>query len=80
MWAGLFKYKTIEQGAATSLVAAVAPEFSHTGGHYLDDCREAYTVPNDADLAQHPHGVKEWALDPEIAQHLWRVSADLFTS
>lgn len=78
--AGLFKYKTIEQGAATSLVAAVAPEFSHTGGHYLDDCREAYTVPNDADLAQHPHGVKKWALDPEIAQHLWSVSADLITS
>jgi len=78
--AGLFRYKTIEQGAATSMVAAVAPGFSHTGGHYLDDCREAYTVPNDADLAQHPHGVKEWALDPAIAQHLWRVSADLVTS
>jgi NAD(P)-dependent dehydrogenase (short-subunit alcohol dehydrogenase family) len=78
--AGLFRYKTIEQGAATSIVAAVAPEFSHTGGHYLDDCREAYTVPNDADLAQHPHGVKEWALDPAIAQHLWRASADLVTS
>jgi NAD(P)-dependent dehydrogenase (short-subunit alcohol dehydrogenase family) len=77
---GLFRYKTIEQGAATSIVAAVAPEFSHTGGHYLDDCREAYTVPNDADLAQHPHGVKEWALDPATAQHLWRVSADLVTS
>lgn len=78
--AGLFKYKTIEQGAATTLVAAVAPELAHTGGHYLDDCREAYTVPNDADLAQHPHGVKEWALDPEIAQHLWRVSADLIAN
>ena len=78
--AGLFKYKTIEQGAATSIVAAVAPELSHTGGHYLDDCREAYTVPDDADLAQHPHGVKQWALDPEIAEHLWRVSVDLITS
>jgi NAD(P)-dependent dehydrogenase (short-subunit alcohol dehydrogenase family) len=77
--AGLFRYKTLEQGAATSMVAAVAPEFSHTGGHYLDDCREAYTVSNDTDLAQHPHGVKEWALDPAIAQHLWRVSADLVT-
>ncbi len=75
--AGTFKYKTVEQGAATTLVAAVSPEFAHTGGHYLDDCREAYTVTNDVSLAQHPHGVKEWALDPAIAARLWRVSADL---
>ncbi|MET4780392.1 SDR family NAD(P)-dependent oxidoreductase [Glaciihabitans sp. UYNi722] len=75
--AGLFEYKTVAQGAATSLVAAVAPEFAHTGGHYLDDCREAYTVPNDAELADHPHGVKEWALDPAAARLLWAVSADL---
>lgn len=75
--AGVFTYKTVEQGAATSMVAAVAPEFAHSGGHYLDDSQEAYTVPNDADLAQHPHGVKEWALDPTTAQRLWTVSASL---
>ena len=75
--AGVFAYKTVEQGAATSIVAAVAPEFARTGGHYLDDAREAYTVPNDAELAQHPHGVKEWALDPATAERLWVVSADL---
>jgi len=74
--AGVFTYKTIEQGAATSMVAAVASELAHSGGHYLDDAREAYTVPNDADLAQHPHGVKEWALDPAAAQHLWSISTD----
>ena len=75
--AGIFKYKSVAQGAATSLVAAVSPEFAHTGGHYLDDCREAYTVTNDAELSKHPHGVKEWALDPRAAERLWRVSADL---
>ncbi|GAA2597834.1 MULTISPECIES: SDR family NAD(P)-dependent oxidoreductase [Streptomyces] len=78
--AGVFTYKTVEQGAATSIVAAVAPEFAHSGGHYLDDAREAYTVPNDADLAQHPHGVKEWALDPATARRLWAASADLLRS
>lgn len=75
--AGVFTYKTVEQGAATSIIAAVAPEFAHTGGHYLDDAREAYTVPDDADLAQHPHGVKEWALDPVTAQRLWTISSQL---
>jgi len=72
--AGVFTYKTVGQGAATTLVAAVAPEFERTGGHYLDDCREAYTVPNDADLSDHPHGVKQWALDPDAARELWAVS------
>ncbi|WP_084125333.1 SDR family NAD(P)-dependent oxidoreductase [Demequina sp. NBRC 110054] len=75
--AGVFSYKTIEQGAATTMVAATRPEFAHTGGHYLDDGQEAYTVPNDATLADHPHGVKEWALDPELAERLWTVSAAL---
>jgi len=75
--AGVFVYKTVEQGAATTLVAAVAPEFAHTGGHYLDDGREAYTVPNDAKLFENSHGVKQWALDPDTAQKLWRVSLDL---
>lgn len=75
--AGVFTYKTLEQGAATTLVAAVSPEFAHTGGHYLDDSREAYTVANDASLADHPHGVKEWALDPAAAERLWNVSEEL---
>ncbi|CAL9673446.1 hypothetical protein SUDANB9_07630 [Streptomyces sp. enrichment culture] len=78
--AGVFTYKTVEQGAATTVVAAVSPEFAHSGGHYLDDGQEAYTVPDDADLAQHPHGVKEWALDPATAERLWTVSSGLLAS
>jgi len=75
--AGVFAYKTIEQGAATTVVAAVRPEFASTGGHYLDDCQEAYTVSNDARLADHPHGVKAWALDSAAAERLWTVSTNL---
>ncbi|MEU7317751.1 SDR family NAD(P)-dependent oxidoreductase [Streptomyces sp. NPDC007083] len=78
--AGVFTYKTVEQGAATSIVAAVWPPFGHSGGRYLDDAQEAYPVPNDADLAQHPHGVKEWALDPDLAGRLWAVSTDLLNA
>lgn len=72
--AGAFTYKTVAEGAATTLVAAVRPEFSRTGGHYLDDGQEAYTVGNDTNLVEHPHGVKQWALDPDIAQRLWLAS------
>jgi NAD(P)-dependent dehydrogenase (short-subunit alcohol dehydrogenase family) len=77
--AGIFTYKTPQQGAASILIAAIAPEFAHTGGHYIDDGIEAYTVPNDASLSDHPHGVKEWALDPETAKRLWLVSSDLLS-
>jgi NAD(P)-dependent dehydrogenase (short-subunit alcohol dehydrogenase family) len=72
--AGVFSYKSVAQGAATTIIAAVRPEFGRTGGHYLDDGQEAYTVPNDATLNEHPHGVKAWALDPELAERLWMVS------
>ena len=74
---GVFVYKTAQQGAATTLVAAVAPEFAHTGGHYLDDGREAHTVADDADLFDNGHGVKQWALDPDAARRLWTVSLNL---
>jgi NAD(P)-dependent dehydrogenase (short-subunit alcohol dehydrogenase family) len=78
--AGVFSYKTVGQGAATTVVAAASPAFAGTGGRYLDDAQEAYSVPDDADLADHPHGVKEWALDPAAAERLWTVSTVLTRS
>jgi NAD(P)-dependent dehydrogenase (short-subunit alcohol dehydrogenase family) len=75
--AGVFAYKSVECGAATTLVAATAPELAHSGGHYLDDGVEAETVPDEVTLAGHGHAVKRWALDPEAAGRLWRVSLDL---
>ena len=78
--AGIFTWKTPAQGAASIMIAAVAPEFAHTGGHYLDDGQEAYPVPDDAQMADHPHGVKHWALDPDHAKQLWSVSSRLLAS
>lgn len=71
---GRATFKTTQQGAATSLVAAVAPELAGTGGHYLEDCNESETVENDAEVSS---GVREWALDPEAAKRLWDVSTAL---
>jgi NAD(P)-dependent dehydrogenase (short-subunit alcohol dehydrogenase family) len=71
---GAAVFKTPQQGAATSLVAAVAPELDGTGGHYLEDCNESETVANDAEVSS---GVREWALDAEAAERLWDVSAEL---
>jgi hypothetical protein len=50
---------------------------TNTGGHYLSDCNEAQTVPNDAALFENGNAVKAWAIDPVIAQKLWTASLDL---
>jgi NAD(P)-dependent dehydrogenase (short-subunit alcohol dehydrogenase family) len=69
--AGRFTLKTPQQGAATTLVAAVAPEFDGTGGHYLEDCNEAETVANNAQVSR---GVRRWALNSDAATQLWEIS------
>jgi NAD(P)-dependent dehydrogenase (short-subunit alcohol dehydrogenase family) len=64
------RFKTTEQGAATSTWAAVGPELEGVGGLYLEDCHQA--APFDA---SHPTtGVMPHALDPEAAERLWELS------
>lgn len=64
--------KSIGQGAATTLVAAIAPEFAHVGGRYLENGTEAEIVD---DSAPPVAGVRRWALDPAFAERLWTVSS-----
>jgi len=66
--------KTPEQGAATSVFLATAPELEGVGGRYFEDCREAELVPTIVDGV---HGVREYALDPIAAERLWEVSLRL---
>jgi NAD(P)-dependent dehydrogenase (short-subunit alcohol dehydrogenase family) len=61
---GMPPYKTVEQGAATSVWAATAPELDAQGGTYLAD-----TEVTD----QHA----PWARDPESARRLWTLSEQL---
>jgi NAD(P)-dependent dehydrogenase (short-subunit alcohol dehydrogenase family) len=64
------QFKSVEAGAATSVLAATAPELEGRGGLYLEDCQVA--AVNDAPDAG--AGVKSWALDPASAERLWHVS------
>jgi NAD(P)-dependent dehydrogenase (short-subunit alcohol dehydrogenase family) len=63
-------FKTPEQGASTSLWAAVGQELEGVGGKYLEDCQEA--------LAFNPEkpssGVMPYALDLSSAERLWDLS------
>src|ERR1700738_5011154 len=39
--AGTYTYKTVEQGAATTVLAATSPLLEGVGGRYFEDCNEA---------------------------------------
>ncbi|MEH0110956.1 SDR family NAD(P)-dependent oxidoreductase [Tersicoccus sp. MR15.9] len=74
-WKGSPSMKSPQQGAATTLVAAIAPEFEGVGGKYLENGSESLVVADDADVAAETTGVRQWALDPAAAERLWDLSA-----
>lgn len=65
-------FKTTEQGAATSVWAAVGDELDGIGGLYLEDCNQAVPWSKDAPWV----GVLPHALDPEAAERLWALSVE----
>jgi len=65
-------FKTTEQGASTSVWAAVGEELEGIGGLYLEDCAEAGPWSQDNPAK----GVMPHAIDPEAAERLWALSED----
>ena len=68
-----FKWKTIPQGAATSVWAGFAASADEVGGKYCEDCHVAEIVDNPAARG----GVRPYALDPARAKALWAKSEAL---
>jgi NAD(P)-dependent dehydrogenase (short-subunit alcohol dehydrogenase family) len=81
---GTFRFKTIGQGAATSVLVATSPQLEGIGGRYFEDCNQApvlgSTSPGtsgDDPGSYRPlqqSGVASYALDPEYASRLWELS------
>jgi NAD(P)-dependent dehydrogenase (short-subunit alcohol dehydrogenase family) len=71
------RFKTIEQGAATSVLVATSPQLEHIGGRYFEDCNQAKVISGDQ-LSANPSGVAAYALAPENARRLWEVSLEAF--
>ena len=67
-------FKTIAQGAATSAWAASSPQLDGMGGVYCEDCDIARLVAPGEDPMT---GVDADAVDPQSAERLWSVSAQL---
>jgi NAD(P)-dependent dehydrogenase (short-subunit alcohol dehydrogenase family) len=68
-----FKYKTVPQGAATSVWAGAVAAADEVGGRYCEDCHVAEIEPNPVKRA----GVKPYALNPETAKTLWGKSEEM---
>jgi NAD(P)-dependent dehydrogenase (short-subunit alcohol dehydrogenase family) len=65
-------WKTVEQGAATSVLLAASPSVAEVSGRYFEDCVEApISEPGTR------RGVAAYALDPVAAERLWDVSTGL---
>jgi NAD(P)-dependent dehydrogenase (short-subunit alcohol dehydrogenase family) len=65
-----FSFKTVPQGAATTVWAGVVAKAEEVGGRYCEDCHVAEVV-SDPEIRR---GVKPYALDPERARALWAMS------
>jgi NAD(P)-dependent dehydrogenase (short-subunit alcohol dehydrogenase family) len=67
--------KSIDQGAATSVLLAVSPLLDGIGGRYFEDCNEAPTISRRGEAGI--GGVAPYALDPANGERLWDVSLEL---
>jgi NAD(P)-dependent dehydrogenase (short-subunit alcohol dehydrogenase family) len=74
---GPFQWKSIPQGAATSVWAAVVGPADEIGGRYCENCHVGKTVPDDATITPVSEGVRGYALDATNAEALWKKSEQL---
>jgi NAD(P)-dependent dehydrogenase (short-subunit alcohol dehydrogenase family) len=72
-----FQLKTIPQGAATSVWAAVVAPADEVGGQYCENCHVGKIVPDDAAITAVSEGVRSYALDPKNAEALWKKSEEM---
>jgi NAD(P)-dependent dehydrogenase (short-subunit alcohol dehydrogenase family) len=74
---GPFELKTVPQGAATSVWAAVVAAAEEVGGRYCENCHVSNVVADDATLGMLDEGVRGYALDPQNAVALWKKSEEM---
>jgi NAD(P)-dependent dehydrogenase (short-subunit alcohol dehydrogenase family) len=71
-----YDWKTVGEGAATSVFVATSPLLDGVGGRYFENCQEAPVV--DPDIGHERQlGVAAYALDRDTAEKLWDVSLQL---
>jgi NAD(P)-dependent dehydrogenase (short-subunit alcohol dehydrogenase family) len=71
-----YTYKTIPQGAATSVWAGVKAPAAEIGGRYCENCHVGKIVPDQQKISAISEGVRGYALDPARAEALWAKSEE----
>ena len=74
---GPFQWKTIPQGAATSVWAGVVAPADEIGGRYCENCHVGNIVADNVTISAVSEGVRAYALDPATAQALWQKSEEM---
>ena len=74
---GPFQYKTLPQGAATSVWAGVAASPDEIGGRYCENCHVGQVVSDNVSISAASEGVRGYALDPDNADALWKKSEEM---
>jgi NAD(P)-dependent dehydrogenase (short-subunit alcohol dehydrogenase family) len=67
-------FKSLAQGAATTMWCSLSPQLAGKGGVYCEDCDIAELVPNDSPRFS---GVRHWAVNQLTAEALWDLSEQL---
>jgi NAD(P)-dependent dehydrogenase (short-subunit alcohol dehydrogenase family) len=72
-----FQFKTVPQGAATSVWAAAVAGAEEVGGRYCENCHVSEVVADDVVITPVSEGVRRYALDSANAAALWRKSEEM---
>ena len=74
---GPLEWKSIPQGAATSVWAAVVAPADEIGGTYCENCHVGHIVADDVVISPISEGLRRYAVDPQLAEALWHKSEQM---
>src|SRR3984957_1215397 len=74
---GPFAFKTIPQGAAPSVWAGVVAPAGVSGGRHWQKSHGGEIVPESVTISSVSEGVRAYALDPKMAEALWKKSEEM---
>ena len=72
-----FQWKTIPQGAATSVWTAVVGSPDEIGGRYCENCHVGHIVADNVTISAVSEGVRGYAVDARNAEALWKKSEEM---
>jgi NAD(P)-dependent dehydrogenase (short-subunit alcohol dehydrogenase family) len=72
-----FQWKTIPQGAATSVWAGIVAPANEVASKYCENCHAGHVVADDVIISAISEGVRGYALDSTNAAALWKKSEEM---